>query len=93
MAKLKPRKMIADVRLVKADERVTIAVTHEDYQSYSHAVRPRADREFREVAKRFSLSGEWSSHWGSYEGLPDEVAEDGRCVSLVIYERRAPKVY
>ena len=93
MTRLKPRKMIVDVRLVKADERVTIAVTHEDYQSFSRAVRPRADRAFREVAEQFSLSGAWTSHWGSYEGIPDEEAEDGRCVSIVVYERGPVKVW
>ena len=86
MTRLKPRTMVADVQVIRPEERVVIAITHEDYQSFARAVYPRANREFQRVAKQYALSGPWSS----YMDMTDERTEDGRCVSLVIYERRLP---
>jgi hypothetical protein len=62
-------------------DRITISVVHEDYQSFSRAVSPRAVREFQ----RLTDAGTWRLH-PTY-GLDEGTTDPHRCLSRFVFTK------
>lgn len=76
------RKMETTVTADTANRRVIVTVEHEDWQSFSRAVIPRARKEFKGWVREHIMFGDLQEVGTS---LGYHSTREGRCISFMTY--------